>query len=91
MMAALRSIRRRGRSDLDDGRLCSPIPLHAVHPRFPVRICPGKLLGESNTFIVMATLLATLDISSPDGQPLAPEYQSNLVRCVFARPDALVG
>ncbi|KIP07601.1 hypothetical protein PHLGIDRAFT_70797 [Phlebiopsis gigantea 11061_1 CR5-6] len=43
------------------------------------RVCPGKLLGEGNTFIVMATLLATLDIASPDGKPLVPEYESRMV------------
>ena len=48
------------------------------------RICPGKLLGEASIFILIATLLATLDISPPPegGQLWVPEFEKQLVRYV---------
>ncbi|KIP07594.1 hypothetical protein PHLGIDRAFT_70828 [Phlebiopsis gigantea 11061_1 CR5-6] len=43
------------------------------------RICPGKLLGESNVFILIATLLATFNILPPAEGQLVPDFEHQLV------------
>ncbi|TFK68106.1 cytochrome P450 [Pluteus cervinus] len=51
---------------------------------FGRRICPGKALGDNNLFLLMSSLMATMDIShklDANGQkiPINPTYTSNLV------------
>ena len=41
-------------------------------------ICPGKLLGEASVFILISTLLATLNVSSPP-EGLEWNYEKQLV------------
>ncbi|KAI0746059.1 cytochrome P450 [Earliella scabrosa] len=48
---------------------------------FGRRLCPGKWLGETNVWILMATLLAVFDVRPPPAHegPLDPQYEPQLV------------
>ncbi|EKM52333.1 uncharacterized protein PHACADRAFT_164255 [Phanerochaete carnosa HHB-10118-sp] len=55
---------------------------------FGRRICPGKTLAEESVFVLISTLLATLDIQAPP-EGLVPKFESRAVclpkrfNCVF--------
>ncbi|GJE90601.1 cytochrome P450 [Phanerochaete sordida] len=46
---------------------------------FGRRLCPGKALGETNIWILIATLLAVFDVSPPEEDVLDPQYEPQLV------------
>ncbi|GJE90574.1 cytochrome P450 [Phanerochaete sordida] len=46
---------------------------------FGRRLCPGKLLGEANVWILIATLLSVFNIKPPADGSLDPHYESQLV------------
>lgn len=55
---------------------------------FGRRICPGRFMAEDSMWIVMATILATLDVKpviGEDGKPIIPvgEYEEGLVAYVL--------
>ena len=60
-------------------------------------MCPGKWLGETNVWILMATLLAVFDVRPPPAHegPLDPRYEPQLVRYVlrviFVAPRLMYG
>ncbi|KAI0036391.1 cytochrome P450 [Vararia minispora EC-137] len=45
---------------------------------FGRRICPGKLLGENNVFIMISTLLTVFNISAPDEKFVPPRFIADL-------------
>ncbi|KAJ7626268.1 cytochrome P450 [Mycena polygramma] len=46
---------------------------------FGRRICPGKHLAENSVFIIIASILASFDISPSEKSPLKPDFGLNLV------------
>ena len=57
---------------------------------FGRRVCPGKAFAEANVWLLMANIVATMNIEkSVDemGQPItpSPEYIGSFVRCVSPR------
>ena len=58
---------------------------------FGRRVCPGKVFAEANVWLLMANIVATMDIEkSVDelGQPIIPdsEYIGSYVRYAYLRP-----
>jgi hypothetical protein len=45
-------------------------------------VCPGKLLGQNNIFIMVSTLLAVFKILPPDGEFEPPKFIADLGRHV---------
>lgn len=69
-----------GHSVLDGGMSIRRKCLSWRVDRVAIRICPGKALAENSLFILVATILATLNISLPPDGQLKPRFGENLVR-----------
>jgi len=50
---------------------------------FGRRICPGKHLAESSIWILIACILATLDVTPPKGEREKVEYLNPIFRYAF--------
>ncbi|KAI0036377.1 cytochrome P450 [Vararia minispora EC-137] len=57
---------------------------------FGRRICPGKLLGENNIFIMMSTLLAAFEMSAPDEKFVPPKFIADLGRYASSLPSLVL-